>query len=56
MPPTRGAGTHAGACPRPRFRPSQQECEPLTAAFGAAAQRGDTQGLAELLAEDVTFI
>jgi RNA polymerase sigma-70 factor, ECF subfamily len=40
---------------RPRFRPSQQECERLAAAFGAAAQSGDIQALAELLAEDVTF-
>jgi RNA polymerase sigma-70 factor (ECF subfamily) len=40
---------------RPRFRPSQQECERLTAAFGVAAQSGDTHALAELLAEDVTF-
>ncbi len=40
---------------RPRFRPSQQECERLVAAFGAAAQSGDTQVLAGLLAEDVTY-
>jgi RNA polymerase sigma-70 factor (ECF subfamily) len=32
---------------RPRFRPSQQECERLAAAFGAAAQSGDTRALAE---------
>src|SRR6516225_6478158 len=40
---------------RPRFRPSQQECERLVAAFAAAAQSGDTQTLAELLAEEVIF-
>jgi RNA polymerase sigma-70 factor, ECF subfamily len=40
---------------RPRFRPSQQECERLAAAFGAAAQSGDTRALAELLAEDVMW-
>src|SRR5215472_17080748 len=40
---------------RPRFSPSQQECERLAAAFGAAAQSGDTRALAELLAEDVTW-
>jgi RNA polymerase sigma-70 factor (ECF subfamily) len=40
---------------RSRFRPSQQECERLAAAFGAAAQSGDTHALAELLAEDVTL-
>jgi RNA polymerase sigma-70 factor, ECF subfamily len=40
---------------RPRFRPSQQECERLAAAFGAAAQSGDTCTLAQVLAQDVTF-
>ena len=40
---------------RPRFRPSQQECKRLAAAFAAAAQSGDTHALAELLAEDVTW-
>jgi RNA polymerase sigma-70 factor (ECF subfamily) len=40
---------------RPRFHSSQQECERLAAAFAAAAQSGDTQALAALLAEDVTF-
>jgi len=40
---------------RPRFRPSQQECERLAAAFGVAAQSGDTHALAALLAQDVTF-
>jgi RNA polymerase sigma-70 factor (ECF subfamily) len=40
---------------RPRFRPSQEDCERLTAAFGAAAQSGDTQALTGLLAEDVAY-
>jgi len=40
---------------RPRFRPSQQECERLVAAFGAAAQSGDAKALAGLLTEDVTY-
>ncbi len=40
---------------RPRFRSSAQECERLAAAFGAAAQSGDPQALAGLLAEDVTY-
>jgi RNA polymerase sigma-70 factor (ECF subfamily) len=40
---------------RPRFRPSPQECERLAAAFGAAAQSGDTTALAGILAEDVTY-
>jgi|SRR5579885_136891 len=40
---------------RPRFRPSEQECERLAAAFGAAAQSGDTSALASILAEDVTY-
>jgi RNA polymerase sigma-70 factor, ECF subfamily len=40
---------------RPRFRPSQEECERLVAAFGAAAQSGDTQALAGLLTENVTY-
>jgi len=40
---------------RPRFRPSQQECERLVAAFGAAAQSGDPQALAGVLTEDVTY-
>ena len=40
---------------RPRFRPSQQECARLAAAFGAAAQSGDAEALAGLLAEDVTY-
>jgi len=40
---------------RPRFRPSQQECERLAAAFAAAAQSGDTRALAGLRAEDVTW-
>ncbi len=39
----------------PRFRPSQEDCERLAAAFGAAAQSGDTRALAGLLAEDVTY-
>ena len=48
------ARTHVRAS-RPRFRPSQQECERLAAAFGAAARSGDTGALVELLAEDVTL-
>jgi len=40
---------------RPRFRPSQQECERLVAAFTAAAQRGDAEALAQLLAGGVTY-
>ena len=40
---------------RPRFRPSQEECERLAAAFGAAAQSGDATALAGLLAQDVTY-
>ena len=40
---------------RPRFRPSQQECERLAAAFAVAAKSGDTHALAALLAHDVTF-
>jgi len=40
---------------RPRFRPSQKECERLAAAFGAAAQSGDPRALAELLADGVAY-
>jgi RNA polymerase sigma-70 factor, ECF subfamily len=40
---------------RPRFRPSQEECERLANAFGAAAQSGDATALAGLLAQDVTY-
>lgn len=40
---------------RPRFRPSEQECERLAAAFGAAAQSGDAAALAGLLADDVIY-
>ncbi len=40
---------------RPRFRPSQAQCERLAAAFGAAAQSGDTATLAGVLAEDVVY-
>jgi RNA polymerase sigma-70 factor (ECF subfamily) len=40
---------------RPRFRPSQQECERLASAFGAAAQSGDVGMLAGMLAEDVVY-
>jgi RNA polymerase sigma-70 factor (ECF subfamily) len=40
---------------RPRFRPSQQECARLAAAFGAAAQSGDAAALAGVLAEGVTY-
>ena len=48
------ARTHVRAS-RPRFRPAQQECERLAAAFAMAAQSGDTQALAELLAGEVTL-
>jgi RNA polymerase sigma-70 factor, ECF subfamily len=51
---TRRARAHVRAS-RPRFRPSQQECERLAAAFGAAVQSGDTHALAQLLAQDVTW-
>jgi RNA polymerase sigma-70 factor, ECF subfamily len=44
-----------GRASRPRFRPSQEECERLAAAFGSAAQSGDTQALAGLLTEDVIY-
>ncbi len=40
---------------RPRFRPSQEECERLANAFGAAAQSGDATALAGLLAQDVIY-
>jgi RNA polymerase sigma-70 factor (ECF subfamily) len=40
---------------RPRFRPSEQECERLVTAFGAAAQSGDAAALAGLLADDVVY-
>jgi RNA polymerase sigma-70 factor (ECF subfamily) len=40
---------------RPRFRPSQQECERLASAFGIAAQSGDATTLAKLLADDVIY-
>jgi len=40
---------------RPRFRPSQLQCERLVAAFGAAVQSGDTRALEQTLAEDVTW-
>jgi RNA polymerase sigma-70 factor, ECF subfamily len=55
MPPTRHAARAHVHASRPRFRPSQQECERLAAAFGVAAQSGDTHALAALLAQDVTF-
>jgi RNA polymerase sigma-70 factor, ECF subfamily len=48
------ARSHVRAA-RPRYRPSETECERLAAAFGAAAQSGDPQALAGLLAEDVTY-
>lgn len=40
---------------RPRFRPSQQECARLVETFVVAAQRGDAEALAGVLAEDVTY-
>jgi RNA polymerase sigma-70 factor (ECF subfamily) len=40
---------------RPRFRPSDEECERLALAFGAAVQSGDTRALVGLLTEDVTW-
>ncbi len=41
---------------RPRFRPSKQVCERLTAAIASAAQSGDATALTELLAEDALFV
>jgi len=48
------ARTHVRAS-RPRFRASQEECERLAAAFAMAAQGGDTQALAGLLAGEVSL-
>jgi len=41
---------------RPRFRPSQEQRERLTTAFMTAAQSGDPQSLARLLAEDAVLL
>lgn len=40
---------------RPRFRPSEQECERLVTAFGVAARSGDAAALAGLLTGDVIY-
>jgi len=44
------------AARRPRFRPTPERQRELVARFLAATQRGDVQGLAHVLAQDVKYI